>query len=223
MGKWLICLLYYLHMLSDTNTSTLIIVFVCLVTAITLHEAMHAFTGHWLGDDTAQREGRISLNPLRHVDPFGTIILPFITLVLFKFPLLAAKPVPFNPNRVKYEEFGAALVGIAGPATNLLLAFLGAGIVHLALGAVSIGMLNALVIFVQINIALFVFNMIPIPPLDGSRLLYAFAPEPLQEVMAQLENYGFFIIIALLVAVPAFSDLLISLNQSVTHFLLPGV
>lgn len=210
-------------MLSDTNTSTLIIVFVCLVTAITLHEAMHAFTGHWLGDDTAQREGRISLNPLRHVDPFGTIILPFITLVLFKFPLLAAKPVPFNPNRVKYEEFGAALVGIAGPATNLLLAFLGAGIVHLALGAVSIGMLNALVIFVQINIALFVFNMIPIPPLDGSRLLYAFAPEPLQEVMAQLENYGFFIIIALLVAVPAFSDLLISLNQSVTHFLLPGV
>jgi len=210
-------------MLSDTNTSTLIIVFVCLVIAITLHEAMHAFTGHWLGDDTAQREGRISLNPLRHVDPFGTIILPFITLVLFKFPLLAAKPVPFNPNRVKYEEFGAALVGIAGPATNLLLAFLGAGIVHLALGAVSIGMLNALVIFVQINIALFVFNMIPIPPLDGSRLLYAFAPEPLQEVMAQLENYGFFIIIALLVAVPAFSDLLISLNQSVTHFLLPGV
>src|SRR3989344_5645001 len=210
-------------MLSDTNTSTLIIVFVCLVTAITLHEAMHAFTGHWLGDDTAQREGRISLNPLRHVDPFGTIILPFITLVLFKFPLLAAKPVPFNPNRVKYEEFGAALVGIAGPATNLLLAFLGAGIVHLALGAVSIGMLNALVIFVQINIALFVFNMIPIPPLDGSRLPYAFAPEPLQEVMAQLENYGFFIIIALLVAVPAFSDLLISLNQSVTHFLLPGV
>ncbi|HLC91496.1 MAG TPA: site-2 protease family protein [Candidatus Saccharimonadales bacterium] len=207
-------------MLSDTSASTLIIVFVCLVIAITLHEAMHAFTGHWLGDDTAQREGRISLNPLRHVDLFGTIILPFITLVLFRFPLLAAKPVPFNPNRVKYEEFGAALVGVAGPLTNLFLACVGAGVVHLTLGIFAVGVLDALVIFVQLNIALFVFNMIPIPPLDGSRLLYAFAPEPLQDVMAQLENYGFFIIIGLLVAVPAFSELLISLNHSVTNFLL---
>ncbi len=210
-------------MFADFTASTLVIVFISLVVSITIHESMHAFTGFWLGDDTAQREGRISLNPLRHVDPFGTIILPFITLVLFKFPLLAAKPVPFNPHRVRYGEYGAALVGIAGPLTNLLLALVGAGIIHLTLGIASLGFSQALLIFVQINVALFVFNMIPIPPLDGSRLLYAFAPEPLQDLMSQLERYGFFILIALLVAIPAFSDVLINLNISVIHFLLPGL
>ncbi|HSX53191.1 MAG TPA: site-2 protease family protein [Patescibacteria group bacterium] len=210
-------------MFADFTASTLAIVFISLVISITLHEAMHAFTGFWLGDDTAKREGRISLNPLKHIDPFGTLILPFITIILFKFPLLAAKPVPFNPHRVKYGEFGAALVGIAGPLTNLLLALVGTGILHLSLGFASFGFSQALLIFVQINVALFVFNMIPIPPLDGSRLLYAFAPEAIQDFMAQMERYGFFILIGLLVAVPAFSDLLINLNTSVIHFLLPGL
>ncbi len=125
-------------MLSDLSTTTLIVVFVSLVISITLHEAMHAFAGHWLGDDTAEREGRISLNPLRHVDPFATILLPLITLVLFKVPLLAAKPVPFNPYRVRYGEYGAALVGAAGPFTNLLLALAGAGLAHLANGSLPL-------------------------------------------------------------------------------------
>lgn len=193
-------------MLESLNFGTLIVVFICLVISITLHEAMHAFTGFWLGDDTAHRQGRISLNPMRHVDPFSTVLLPLITLVLFRVPLLAAKPVPFNPYRVKYEEFGAALVGIAGPLTNLLLALAGAGIAHLVQNTVGSGALSALVIFTEINIALFVFNMIPIPPLDGSRLLYAFAPEGLQRVMAQMEQFGIMIVFALVLAVPAFGD-----------------
>lgn len=206
-------------MLDNLNFGTLIVVFVCLVISITLHEAMHAFAGFWLGDDTAHRQGRISLNPMRHVDPFSTVLLPLITLVLFRVPLLAAKPVPFNPYRVKFEEFGAALVGIAGPLTNLLLALAGAGIAHLVQNTVGSGVLSALVIFTEINIALFVFNMIPIPPLDGSRLLYVFAPEGLQRVMAQMEQFGIMIIFALVLAVPAFGDLLINLNHFVLNVL----
>ncbi|HSX23648.1 MAG TPA: site-2 protease family protein [Candidatus Saccharimonadales bacterium] len=207
-------------MLSDLSFGTLVVVFVALVISITLHEAMHAFAGFWLGDDTAQREGRISLNPLKHIDPFGTVLLPLITLVIFKVPLLAAKPVPFNPNRVRYEEYGAALVGIAGPLTNLLLALLGAAFLHLAGNNLSEGVLQVFLIFVQINIALFVFNMIPIPPLDGSRLLYAFAPEAVQDIMAQLERFGILIVFGLVLAVPAFSDLLINLNQSLLRLII---
>ena len=190
-----------------------------LVISITLHEAMHAFSAHWLGDDTAHSQGRISLNPLRHVDPFATILLPLITLVLFGVPLLAAKPVPFNPYGVRYGEYGAAMVGLAGPLTNLVLAAAGSGIIALAQTSLGAGIFGALMIFIQVNVALFVFNMIPLPPLDGSRLVYAFAPESVQNVMAQMEQFGFFIIFGLLVAVPAFSELLFSLNNAVLNIL----
>lgn len=207
-------------MIADLGFLTLVIVFVSLVLSISLHEAMHAFTSHWLGDTTASDLGRITLNPFKHVDPFGTILLPLITLVLFRVPLLAAKPVPFNPYRVRFGEYGAGLVGVAGPLTNAVLALLGAGFIHASQGMLSVGVLQAVLIFVQINIGLFVFNMIPIPPLDGSRLVYAFAPESVQAVMAQLEQFGILIIFALVVAVPAFSDILINLNQSLLRVLL---
>lgn len=176
---------------------------------------MHAFTSHWLGDDTAHQEGRVSLNPLRHIDPYTTLLLPLVTLIIFKVPLLAAKPVPFNPNRVKYGEYGAALVGLAGPFTNLMLAIVGAGLFHvLFTSGVRGDGVGAVLIFVQINIGLFVFNMIPIPPLDGSRLIYALVPESVQELMASMERYGVMIIFALVLLVPAFGTLLISLGSS---------
>jgi Zn-dependent protease len=208
-------------MLESLNATVILVVFVSLVISITLHEAMHAFVGHWLGDDTAYREGRISLNPLRHVDPFATILLPLITLVIFQVPLLAAKPVPFNPSRVRFEEFGAALVGISGPFTNLLLAASTAGIINLFQGSLDIELMRILAIFTIVNIGLFVFNMLPIPPLDGSRLVYAFAPEPVQNFMAALEQFGIIIVFALVLAVPAFGEVLLQINRELFNFFLP--
>ncbi len=175
-----------------SSPAGILTVIVTILISITLHEAMHAFAAHWLGDDTAQMQGRLTLNPLKHIDPFLTLGMP-ILLALVGAPVLgAAKPVPFNPYRVKYEEFGAALVGLAGPLTNLVLAVAGAFLFR------AIGVLIpepaalAILTFVLVNLGFFVFNMIPFPPLDGSRVLYAIAPEPLQKVMAQIEAYGLF-------------------------------
>jgi Zn-dependent protease len=203
-------------MFFNFDAFTIFWLLVSLVIGLSVHEMMHALTGDWLGDTTARLQGRVSLNPLRHIDPFATVLLPLITLVLFHVPILAAKPVPFNPDRVKYDEFGAAMIAAAGPLSNLVLAVIGGLVAPAASGSV----IDALTIFVTMNIGLFVFNLIPIPPLDGSRVLYAFAPEPLQEFMASMEQYGIFIVFALVVFVPQVSDVLINLNGNISRFLL---
>lgn len=185
-------------MLSDLGGVDLIIVLVSIVLSLTIHEAMHAFTAHWLGDDTAHLEGRLTLNPLQHIDTFTTVLLPMVLLLLHLPPILAAKPVPFNPSRLKYDEFGAALVGVAGPLTNLVLAGLAALVFHIFGAGLSQGMVNAIVIFAAVNVGFFVFNMIPFPPLDGSRLVYAFAPEAVRRVMEQIEAMGFLFLLAII-------------------------
>lgn len=202
-------------MLSDLATPNLIYVVISIIIALSIHESMHAFTAFWLGDTTAQEEGRLSLNPLHHIDPFTTVLLPIITLVLFHVPILAAKPVPFDPDRVRYGEFGAAMVAAAGPLTNLVLAILGALLLHVVTGA---ALADFLVTFIQLNVVLFIFNIIPIPPLDGSRVLYAFAPEPVQDFMRMLEPYGLFIVFGL-VLTGVLVPLLVNLNDFVIHLL----
>lgn len=202
-------------MLSDLATPNLLYILISIVIGLSVHEAMHAFTAHWLGDTTAQEEGRLSLNPLRHIDPFTTVLLPIITLIIFKIPILAAKPVPFNPERVKYEEFGSAMIAAAGPLTNLALAVAAAPLLNfVALGPFA----EFLIIFIQLNVVLFIFNILPIPPLDGSRVLYAFAPEPLQRFMNQIEPYGLFLVFGL-VLTGVLIPVLTSLNSIVLQLL----
>ena len=189
-----------------------------LFISVALHEMMHAFIALRLGDDLAHSHGRISLNPIRHIDPFLTLLLPTIMVLLGLPPILAAKPVPINTSRIQGEELGLAAVGIAGPLTNLLLATLGAvGITLLS----PIGIVyEVLELFVRLNIALFAFNMLPIPPLDGSRVLYAVAPEPVQRVMEQIEQLGLiFVILILTFLSPVISPILITVNEAIFTFL----
>ncbi len=182
-------------MLGDLSGLNLVLILGSIIVALSIHEAMHAYTAHWLGDNTAHEQGRLTLNPLKHIDAVTTVLLPMVLLLLHLPPIFIAKPVPFNPDRVKYDEFGAALIGIAGPLTNFVLAAIGALIFRIVLPDSSSLLYNALLIFIEVNIGFFIFNMIPFPPLDGSRLLYAFAPEPLQKIMYQIEAMGFFAII----------------------------
>lgn len=192
-----------------------------LLISLGIHEAMHGYVAFKLGDDTAADEGRITLNPFKHIDVFTTLLLPGIMMLLHIPPIFIAKPVPFDPTRLKYEEFGAALVGIAGPLSNLVLAAIAAGLLNLADPTGSIAYIVQ--IFMWVNIGLFVFNMLPIPPLDGSRLLYAFAPEPVQRVMAQIESLGIvFVMLAILLLSSFIGPVLFDINSAIANFLAPA-
>jgi len=169
---------------------TLAIVLASILVSMTLHEAMHAYVSHWLGDTTAKDLGRLTLNPLAHIDLFTTILLPLFLVVLGAPPFGAAKPVPFNPYRLKYGEFGAALVGAAGPLTNLALALVAGTVVRFFAGDLSSLWLQVLGTFTLVNLSFFIFNMIPFPPLDGSRVIYAIAPDALRDLMERIEAMG---------------------------------
>lgn len=188
----------------DIVLQVVIVVGVILV-SMTLHEAMHAFVGYWLGDDTAKLEGRLTLNPIKHIDPFLTLILP-VMLAIVGAPIFGgAKPVPFNPSRLRYDEWGAALVAIAGPLTNFVIAFIFFGI-YVVTGMPGGILGSVLTLAVYVNLGFFIFNILPIPPLDGSRVVYALAPEFVRRGMEIVERYGLIVVFVLvLVAAPLLS------------------
>lgn len=161
---------------------------IALILSLTLHEFMHGYVGFLLGDDTAKDQGRLTLNPLAHIDPFMTLLLPLL-LILAHAPVFgAAKPVPFKPWALRYGKWGAAMVAVAGPLTNLFLAiFFGLWVRFIPLYPSAAQLFVAIV---EVNIGFFIFNMIPFPPLDGSRVLYAIAPYGLREIMDRIERAG---------------------------------
>jgi Zn-dependent protease len=208
-------------MLSDLSKENLVLFIISIIISMAVHEAMHGYVAHWLGDDTAHDAGRLTLNPLKHIDLVTSILLPVILILTTGVPFFAAKPVPFNPNRLKYDEFGMALVGVAGPLTNLVLACAAALFFRATSHDLSSFFYNLVVIFTEVNIGFFIFNMIPFPPLDGSRLLYAFAPEGLQRIMLQIESAGFLPILIFIIFVYQFAAGPISnIENSVLNFLL---
>ncbi|HSX05069.1 MAG TPA: site-2 protease family protein [Candidatus Saccharimonadales bacterium] len=203
-------------MFTDLTVGNVVTVIVCLLIAMTVHEFMHAYVGLKLGDTTAMERGRVSFNPLHHIDPVMTILLPAVTLLLFHAPILAAKPVPYDRRDVRHGDYGVALIAAAGPLSNLALAFLGSLVLRCF--GLDAWFAQALAFFIELNVALLIFNLIPIPPLDGSRVLYAFAPEAVQDFMKQIEPYGLFIIIGLVLWGGA-GGILANLNNFVLNLL----
>ncbi len=201
----------------------LIQIIIILLFSLTLHELMHALVSDWLGDTTARHQGRISLNPLAHIDPFMTLVLPAL-LILAGSPIIfgAAKPVPFTPWLLRYGKWGVALVAVSGPLTNLAIAaVLGIYLRFVTLQGAS---LRFLVQAISVNVAFFVFNMIPFPPLDGSRVLYAVAPRPVRDVMDKIEGAG--MIALFLFMFVGFRFIAPFMNMAVTsimRMLIPGI
>ena len=176
------------------------------ILAITLHEAAHGFVARWCGDDTAWRLGRVSLNPFKHIDPFGTIVLPGL-LLLMRAPFLFgyAKPVPVNFAALRNPRRDMIWVAAAGPATNLLMAVAAALLVHLAgllPPTAQLWLLENLENALVLNVMLAAFNMIPLPPLDGGRVLLGLLPAPLAAPFSRLERHGMLILIGLLFILP---------------------
>ena len=178
-----------------------------LIASLSVHEAAHAWASYRLGDPTAERLGRLSLNPAVHIDPIGTLLFPLIA-ILTNVPLIGwAKPVPVDPRHLKHPKRDFALIAAAGPASNLLMAAIGAAIFaalpdagpgDIAARAVMRPLDTLVLEFIQLNVLLAVFNMIPVPPLDGGNVLIGVLPHAGARLVEQLRPYGFLILYALM-------------------------
>ena len=188
---------------------------VAFIPAIVLHECAHGFMAHKLGDPTAKNAGRLTLNPVAHIDPFGTVVLPGMLIALSALGAGGmifgyAKPVPYNPRYFKDIRKGEVLVGLAGPASNILMALVGAAIawggncLYLLAPAAGLYVWYFGAYFVQINLALAFFNLIPLPPLDGSSIVAPLLSDSALQTYYKVQRYSMFILILLILVVPYF-------------------
>lgn len=185
-------------------TGILIVLGVILVSMV-LHELAHGVVAYWLGDDTAKEDGRLTLNPLKHLDPVMSVAVPLLLFIAGGPVFGGAKPVPINTRNLKGGAWGMALVAVAGPLTNFILAFGGFVIAHIVgafevvNGGIYVHDLAGQIFgqFVMVNIGFGIFNMLPIPPLDGSRVVYALAPDGVRRVMDLMERYGMIVVLIL--------------------------
>lgn len=201
---------------------TTLIILVIILFSVILHELAHGVVAYWLGDRTAKDAGRLTLNPIKHIDPIMSIAVPLV-LYLIGAPVFGgAKPVPINERNLKWGVWGMALVALAGPFTNFLLALIG-----FLIGQFT-GLLDgvggelwqfAFAEIIYVNLGFMLFNLIPIPPLDGSRLLYAIAPDAIRRVMMSMERYGIIIIYILIFFFGnVFSSLMVNGTNGILHF-----
>ena len=199
----------------------LLIVLIIIVGSVILHELSHGIVAYWLGDHTAKDAGRLSFNPIKHIDPIMSIAVP-VVLYLLRAPVFGgAKPVPIDQRNLKWREWGMALVALAGPFTNFLLAFIAFLIGHFTGLLYNDGAVAQFIIasIVRINLGFMVFNLIPIPPLDGSRVLYAIAPDGFRNFMLAMEQYGFIIVYLMIFLFgEVFSNLMINAMNGVLGF-----
>lgn len=193
--------------MSDNAIQSIILSIIPLLLGITLHEAAHGWAAKRFGDNTAFMLGRITLNPLKHIDPIGTVIMPIALWVLSggTFTFGYAKPVPVNFNQLRNPKRDMVWVAFAGPAVNLIQAFIWGAIALIASGAGLTGSMGQFVYGMcqaglWINVLLFVFNLLPLPPLDGGRIAVGLLPRQQSNLLARVEPYGFYIVLALLVS-----------------------
>lgn len=169
---------------------------IILIMSVVIHEVAHGYAARSLGDHTAEYEGRLTLNPLKHLDPFGSLLLPFLSYQLGGFLIGWAKPVPYNPYNLRPGRWSEAWVAAAGPLSNLALALIFGLLLRFGGGAgLPTGFLEIATVITLINLVLMVFNLVPIAPLDGSKLLFALFPREVPQLRAFFEKFGFLLLI----------------------------
>lgn len=174
---------------------TVIITIAILIMSVVLHELSHGYVAELLGDPTPRMQGRLTVNPIKHLELFGSVIVPLITsLVGFTFGW--AKPIQWNPYNVKNRRMGEFLISVAGPASNIFLAIIFGMVIRAGLGNMAFLAISAYI--VAINITLAIFNLIPIPPLDGSKILFSMLPARYSHVRSGFEQYSLFLVLILL-------------------------
>ncbi len=188
------------------SSSLTIFSFIILIMSVVIHEVSHGYAAYLQGDLTAYYQGRLTLNPLKHIDIVGSIIVPIVT-TLAGFPFGWAKPVPFNPYNLRNQRWGELLVAIAGPGSNILIALVFGLIIRFGNAHLPAPFIVLSMLVVLVNLGLALFNLIPVPPLDGSKVLFSFLPLKFQQYRFQLERYSFFLVL-ILVLIPQFSAFL---------------